>query len=199
MDGQGETAGMRRDRPSGAPAPVLAMRILPPFTALLVLAGSAVAQQFPGDKKYGEYYDEKKQWSEQEVAFPAFPQPADLIEFDAGAASRNRHYVDAATLTVGGDRVVRYVVVIKTPGGATNISFEGLRCEARLGRHYGFGRADGSWAKARQSDWKALRPDSYQSVLSKEYFCPGQTPIFKAEEGVDALRRGGHPLARGVE
>jgi hypothetical protein len=159
----------------------------------LALAGPVVGQQFYGDKKYGEYYEEEKQWVELEAKLPDFPKAQNLIEFDAGAATRNRHFVDGSTLNVGEDGVVRYVIVLKTLGGATNVSFEGLRCGAKVRKLYAFGHDDGTWAKSRNQEWQSIRPGSYQAVLSKEYFCPRNVVIFKAEEGVDALRRGGHP------
>lgn len=162
----------------------------------LAVVGQAAAQQFYGDKKYGEYYEEEKKWVEQEVNLPGFPKTENLIEFDAGAASRNRYYVDGSTLRVGEDGVVRYVVVVKTPGGATNVGFEGVRCNAKERKLYAFGHGNNTWTRSRNPDWQPIRPGGYQDVLFKEYFCPKKVIIFKAEEGVDALRRGGHPETR---
>lgn len=162
----------------------------------MALAGPVAGQQFYGDKKYGEYYEEEKKWIELEAKLPDFPNTRNLIEFDAGAASRNRHFIDGSTLSVGEDGVVRYAVVVKTQGGATNVSFEGIRCGVKLRKLYAFGRSDESWAKSRNPEWQPIRPGSYQAVLSKEYFCPQNLSIFKAEEGVDALRRGGHPESK---
>lgn len=163
---------------------------------LLAVLGPAAGQQFYGDKKYGEYYEEEKKWVEQETTPPAFPKAENLIEFDAGAASRNRYFVDGSTLSVGEDGVVRYVIVVKTPGGATNVSFEGIRCSARERKLYAIGHGNNTWTRSRNPDWQPIRSGGYQAVLFKEYFCPKKVIIFKAEEGVDALRRGGHPEAQ---
>lgn len=154
------------------------------------------AQSFYGDKKYGEYYEEEKKWVEQEVAPPDFPREQALIEFDAGAATSNRYYVDGSTLGAGGDGVVRYVVVIKSGAGATNVLFEGIRCSTRERKQYALGRTDGTWSGSRASSWRPIARGSYQAVLSKEYFCPGGIAILKAEEGVSALLHGGHPEAK---
>jgi hypothetical protein len=153
----------------------------------------AAGAQFYGDKKYGEFYEEEKKWNELEAQLPAFPKQEDLIEFNAGGATSNRHHVDATTLTVGADGVVRYVAVVKTSGGATNISFEGIRCGTRERKLYAFGRTDGSWSPARAPSWQRIRHGSYQSLLYTDYFCPQHAILRKAEEGVDALKRGGHP------
>ncbi len=159
----------------------------------LALVCPAQAQQYFGDKKYGEDYEEGKTWTEIKVKTPDYPIPQNLIEFDAGAASRNKHYVDGSTLSVGTDGVVRYVVVVKTRGGATNVSFEGIRCTEKSLRLYAFGRDDRTWIDSRNTAWQSIRPGSYQAVLSKDYFCPRHASIFTAEEGLDALKRGGHP------
>lgn len=162
----------------------------------LVSACPAWGQQFYGDKKYGEYYEEEKKWLEIEAKIPDYPKEQNLIEFDVGAATRNRYYIDGTTLSIGEDGVVRYVIVVRTSGGATNVSFEGIRCGTKERKLYAFGRSDNAWVKSRVSEWQGTRPGSYQAVLSKEYFCPKGAAILKAEEGVDALKRGGHPDVR---
>lgn len=164
--------------------------------ACLASASPVFGQQFYGDKKYGEYYEEEKKWVELEAKIPDYPKEQNLIQFDAGAATGNRYFIDGSTLTVGEDNVVRYVIVVKTSGGTTNVSFEGIRCGAKERKLYAFGRSDNTWARSRALDWQPIRQGSYQAVLSKEYFCPKSVAILKTEEGVDALRRGGHPEVR---
>jgi hypothetical protein len=73
---------------------------------------------------------EERPWAEGETALPAFPQDSDLLPFDVSAATSNRFLIDAKSLSAGSDGVVRYVLVIKTSGGATNVTFEGIRCNA---------------------------------------------------------------------
>lgn len=163
---------------------------------VLVLSGPSNGQQFYGDKKYGEFYEEEKEWVEQDAKPPSYPKEQSLIEFNAGAATSNRHYIDGSTLSVGKDGVVRYVVVVRSAGGATNVNFEGIRCSSKERKLYAFGRSDSTWAASRKAAWQSIQRGSYQAVLSREYFCPGAIIIHKAEEGVDALRRGGHPEAR---
>lgn len=111
-------------------------RVILLAAGFLALAGPAAGQKFYGDKKYGEFYEEEKIWVEQEAKLPDFPKTHNLIEFDAGAATRNRHYVDGSTLSVGEDGVVRYAVVVRTSGGATNVNYEGIRCSAKERKLY---------------------------------------------------------------
>lgn len=147
-------------------------------------------------KKYGEYFEEEKPWAEVEAALPEYPKPENLVELYVSAVASNKFLVDAKSISVGGDGVVRYSVVVKTLGGATNVSFEGIRCKTKERRLYAFGRSDSTWSKAHSQDWAGIRPGGYQAVLYKEYFCPGGVAIYRAEEGVGALKQGGHPHAR---
>lgn len=180
----GAVAGMRVDK------------LLYGFIVILTLVGQVAAQELPGDKKYGEYFEEEKKWSEAETPLPDFPREQHLIEFDAGAATRNRYFIDGSTLSVGGDGVIRYAILVKTSGGAANVSYEGIRCDVRERKLFAVGRADNTWTASRAQNWQPIRIGSYQAVLLREYFCPNKTAIIRPEEGVDALKRGGHPDAR---
>lgn len=148
------------------------------------------------EKKYGEYFEEDKPWVEVETVLPEYPKSENLIQFYVSAVTSNTFLVDAKSLSAGEDGVVRYTVVVKTSGGASNVSFEGMRCKTKERRLYALGRNDNTWVKPRTKDWTNIRPGSYQAILYKEYFCPGGMSIYKAEEGVDALKRGGYPDAK---
>ncbi len=137
------------------------------------------------------------EWVEEGASLPVFPRDADLIEFYVSAATANRFFVDAATLAVGPDGVVRYTLVIKTSGGAGNITYEGISCDTRMYKLYATGWADGTWAWARTGGWRQIEnkmANRHHAALSREFFCPLATPIHSADEGRDALRRGRHPL-----
>lgn len=142
---------------------------------------------------------DEPQWQEQETALPDYPKDGDLLEFYVSAATTNRFFIDGATLNPGADGVVRYSLVVRTAGGATNVSFEGLRCATLENRLYATGRRDGTWARARSSEWKRianLPANRQHAALTRDYLCPSGVPIRTAEEGRDALRRGGHPDAK---
>lgn len=141
--------------------------------------------------------DEPK-WQEGETTLPNFPREEDLLEFYVSAGTSNRFYIDGKSINPGADGVVRFTLVVKTSGGATNISFEGIRCGTLDARLYATG-ASGAWVKARTSLWKPIENmpiNRYYAALSRDFFCPSRVPILNAEEGRDALRRGKHPNAR---
>ena len=142
---------------------------------------------------------ENTPWKEVQVQLPAWPQPENLLAVYVSAATQNEFFVDGSTLSVTADGVVRYVLVIRTPGGATNISFEGMRCETRERRIYASGRPDGSWSKSRGEDWKRIRDagaNRYHAALFGDYFCPEGVIARNVEEARNALRLGRHPESR---
>jgi len=143
--------------------------------------------------------DEVKQWQEEKIVLPASPTEASLLPFYVSAASENRFFIDVSTLSVGVDGVVRYTLVVVSPEGGRNVSFEGMRCETKERRIYASGRADGSWSESRVKQWAKIR-DAYgnrqHAALFLEYFCPGGVIVRDAAEAREALRLGGHPETR---
>jgi hypothetical protein len=128
---------------------------------------------------------------------PAYPRDPDLIEFYQSAVATMRYYVDAASLqALYKQNEVRYVLVVRSPSGAKNVSFEAIRCSGNQYRVIATGNADGSW-NMRAGEWRDIvrRADlEAQSTLRRQFFCPHNDAIQSSAEGVDALRRGAHPL-----
>jgi len=140
--------------------------------------------------------EEAVEWKELDATLPAVPKPENLREFYVSAVATNHYFIDSNSLTVGNDGVVRYVLVVRTAGGAENVSFEGIRCEEHTWKLYATGSADGQWRTARISEWRPIenKPvNRYHAALSKELFCPEGNPIATAEEGRRALRLGKYP------
>lgn len=139
---------------------------------------------------------ETKQWQELEVQLPAPLRKDSLQPFYVSAATNNGFFIDLASLTVGADGVVRYILLILTPEGGRNVTYEGMRCESRERRIYASGRLDGSWSKSRQNEWVRIK-DAYgnrhHAALFLEYFCPGGVIVRDVSEATDALRQGEHP------
>jgi hypothetical protein len=139
---------------------------------------------------------ESKQWQEIEIQLPAAPKQETLLPFYVSAATENRFFIDGATLTVGSDGVVRYVLLVLAPQGARNVTYEGMRCETRERRIYASGRLDGSWSKARKNEWVRIQ-DAYanrhHAALFLEYFCPVGNIVQNAAEARNALIKGVHP------
>jgi hypothetical protein len=172
------------------------------LAVLVAVALPAVAQNTndPRDaqttgKSDWERDQEERDFQEREVRLPAAPATDSLIEFFPSAASSFRFFVDPASLSVD-EGVVRYTLVARSSSGHENVSYEGMRCRSNLVRVYAYGHS-GAWSRAR-SEWKPIEAKTVQrwhNELRDRYFCPLKLPIQSAAEGLDALRRGGHPMA----
>ena len=86
--------------------------------SLCLLSMAAPAAAFFGPKKTSDYeYENEKPWVEIQGQLPSYPKSENLLEFDAGPASNNLHFVDSSSISVGEDGVVRYSLVVKSPRG----------------------------------------------------------------------------------
>lgn len=164
--------------------------------AWILLAGAGV----PAVGATAEDDEEmEKAWEESAWELPAPPKGADLVPFYVSATADNRFFVDSRSLSVGSDGVIRYTLVVETPSGVRNVSYEGMRCQTRERRLYAIGQPDGSWSKSRVVRWERVREavtNRQHAALFHEYFCPGGIVVMSADEARLALRQGGHPSTK---
>jgi hypothetical protein len=177
------------------------MRTWPAFLLLAaVTTASAQHGDTVGPLPLNSGSREENTWQESKAELPPFPKQENLHEFFVSAATSNTYFIDASTLTVGEDRVVRYVLVVETSGGASNVSFEGINCEILSWKLYATGRRDGTWHKtdAHRVKWRHIenKPiNGYHAAMSRYLFCPNGVAVLNADEGRKALRLGKHPDA----
>ncbi|MDA8128952.1 MAG: CNP1-like family protein [Betaproteobacteria bacterium] len=163
------------------------MKILPALLLLLPLTARGAWMDFDHE------FEQDKPWTEVAAQLPAYPKDPDLIPFEVSSATNNRFFVDAKSISVGPDKVVRYTAVVKAAGGATNVSYEGIRCDTAERRLYAYGHPDGTWSRARDSGWHDIRLRSllsYRKALYEDHFCPDGVTVRDAKAAVESLRRG---------
>ncbi len=162
---------------------------------LCFLPVAAYAQQ----QKFEYEFDHERPWVELQAQLPPYPETENLLQFDAGPVSTNLHYVDALSIAVGEDGVVRYTLVIKSSQGGMNVSYEGIRCQTAEKRTYAYGRNDHTWTRAGRSKWadlETLNQNYAQRALYRYFFCPlGFDMVRDADEAIQALKAGVHPRA----
>lgn len=129
-----------------------------------------------------DFDENAKTWKEIQAQLPPYPKADHLVEFTVSAATSNRFYIDYNSINVGGDGVVRYSVLIRSPSGAETVSFEGMRCETGERKLYAFGRQDGKgggeWSRNRFAKWEpipARQASSHQRELFFHYLCAVET------------------------
>lgn len=138
--------------------------------------------------------DENKSLPKEESALvlPAPPKSEDLLRYTVGPGASMTFALDAKSLSVGDDQIVRYSSVITSPSGAANISYEGIRCKTGERKLFATGRADGSWNTLPDAEWRRISSagaNSYQATLMKDFFCDGDAIAGKASAIVDRIRR----------
>ncbi|WP_168209802.1 CNP1-like family protein [Chromobacterium paludis] len=134
--------------------------------------------------------DTDKPWEEQAYALPAYPQAADWIEVKPDWLQSNRFFIDAKTLSVGQDGVVRYISKVLS-GKVENLSVEGIQCKNNQYKAYGFGDSiHHDWIAAMAPQWQGI---AYGDKLRRELrtlLCPYGSAPRDAAEAVAALRKG---------
>jgi len=139
----------------------------------------------------GLFSDADSDWEEGAYTMPSAPRESTLREFFVSSASPNRFLIDEDSLAVSDDGVVRYVLVIRTPGGASNVTFEGIRCATGAWRIYATGRTGGEWSATRDASWQPIVDTTYNRVraaLAKDHFCDGPSPPRNRDEVLLRLR-----------
>jgi hypothetical protein len=160
-----------------------------------LLAGLFLVPAFAASqgREFEADFDEgKKAWKEIEAQIPPYPKAENLLPLET-ASSSHKFFIDAPSIAVGEDGVVRYTLLVKTAGGAVNVSFEGMRCETREQKYYAIGHAGGAWSRARDPQWHRIEfkeVNKHHGVLYSDYFCDGGKPVRSARNAVDALKYG---------
>jgi hypothetical protein len=160
------------------------------IACLLTVPAAAQWRLFESD-----FDDERKQWKEIEAQLPAYPRAENLLAIDGGGASPHKFFLDAPSIAVGEDGVVRYSLVVKTAGGATNVTFEGMRCDMQQLKIYAIGRAHGGWTRARNPEWRRIESREYNrhhNMLYADVLCPGRQAVKSARQAIEAIRFSGH-------
>jgi CNP1-like family len=127
-----------------------------------------------------------------DIRLPSYPVSKNLIQFFPGIGSNSRFFIDPVSISTVGDGIARYTLVVISPGGATNVSYEGISCKSVEHSYYAFGRSDGTWSRARSSEWRAIGNDSasLQRALYWNYFCPGRLYGGTAADAIKRFKSG---------
>ncbi len=97
---------------------------------------------------------------------PAHPEPGKTIEFYVTPTTSNRFSIDPASISFDGEKVARMTVVVVSPSGARNISYEAFRCDQTDRALLAIGRPDGGWSPVANPSW---RPVSSGDMVNRHY------------------------------
>jgi hypothetical protein len=184
---QKDPSAAPRPQLTGTGKPVRLHQLRWQAAVLLLLAGAASAQSHFEE----EFDDADKPWQEIAIQLPAAPKPENLLSFYVSSTATQIFAIDAASISLGEDGVVRYVLVSTSEAGAKNVSYEGIRCSTYEKKLYAFGRPDGTWSRSRRDRWERITTNAsnrQHAALAKDYFCEGLTVAGDAKKMVDRIR-----------
>lgn len=130
-------------------------------------------------------------WKEQDAPPPPAFAVDRLVPFDVSVGSALRFGVDPATIQIGRDGVVRYVIVARSASGTVNAMYEGIRCSTGEMRTYARHNADSGWTRADSSDWRSMwgsAPSRHTLMFARQGGCMGNAPPRSVDEIVRSLR-----------
>ena len=148
--------------------------------AIMCLAASnamfAGIEDLDGEEDVDRYKEVPgSEWKEDALVMPPYPQADDLIEVDLSLPEFPfTLFIDAKSLSIGKDRVIRYTAVLRSRNGVENVSYEGIRCKHSKVQRYAYG-SGGQFHPVRNRDWRFIRKDGqdrFRTELVDYYLCP---------------------------
>ncbi len=160
---------------------------------LLAGCSSAGKPSNKDDSAFTYLFDRKGNWTENKVdTLPPLPLAANLLPFDVSENTSLTFAIDSKSLSVGSDGVVRYTVVVKSPSGAYNVNYEGIRCDTYAWRQYAALNANhDGWDRSVATPFMRIQNgtlNSYQAALYQDYFCASKLPSGPAQQIIDNIR-----------
>lgn len=131
-----------------------------------------------GEDELPDDLPERPAWAEGGQDLPAYPADDDLQEVtvDDPMARAYRFELDAKSLRVGDDGVVRYSIVITSKTGTRNVMYEGIRCKQRLYKTYAYGSRKKQLRPIEGAQWQLIPLQgvtAYRGELAGSFFCDG--------------------------
>ena len=129
-------------------------------------------------------------WREAEAPPPPPVRLQGLIPLEI-PGSALRFGVDPASVSLGSDGIVRYVVVATSPTGVVNANYEGIRCGNGEFKVYARHNPGSGWTVTKGLEWRSLQeqPVSRHTLLiARTGACMGHSPNTSPAQIVRDLR-----------
>lgn len=136
---------------------------------------------------------EQPEWTEAETPPPPSFALDKLVQVDVDPRGSLRYGIDPATVHIGKDRVLRYVMVARSPSGAMTAMYEGLRCTTGEFKQYARYN-DGRWTAVAAAEWRSLFDTTrlkYPLAFARQGGCDGKAPPSSVDEMVRRLKNPG--------
>lgn len=131
------------------------------------------------------------EWKELDAPAPPPLRTQGLIPIEVAGTSL-RFGVDPASISIGTDRVVRYVVVAQSSSGAVNAMYEGLRCDAGEVKVFARYTPGQGWVPVTDGEWQPVRGGSaitrHSLAIARGGACMESSPNGSASQIAQDLR-----------
>jgi hypothetical protein len=145
------------------------------FSLSLILAGCAGDPLESGVDPFAPIV-----FKEGSTAMPLNPpNKASLQPFYVSQLTIFKFAVDTDSILIGNDGITRYIVILTSPNGNSQVQYEGIRCDSFQWRLYGTFE-NSIWKENPLSSWRVIQdrtPNRYQASLAQGAFCN-----FKSQE-----------------
>lgn len=141
---------------------------------------------------------ENPNWVEEQVPPPPPYSKANLIPIEMPLYVSLKIGVDPSTVAVGGDGIVRYVVVMLNSTGTANAAYEGIRCFTDEVKTYARVGSSGEWTINTDPQWKPVNdnmPSRHAQAIARQGACDTRVAPSVAEV-LKALKRNTKPSKR---
>ena len=135
--------------------------------------------------------DPAADWQEVDAPPPPALRTQGLVPVEVLRSGTMHFGVDPASISVGADRVVRYVVVATSSSGTVNGIYEGIRCDTGEVKVYARHNPDSGWVPARDPQWQNIfntANTSHSLAIARSGACMENAPNTSAAQIVQDLR-----------
>ena len=132
-------------------------------------------------------------WQEEAVRLPASINLDRVVTFELNKSAQLVFGIEADSLRVDPDGVVRYAFVARSSSGAVNVLFEGIRCQTAEVKLYAHWDQGSGWTPVAASDWKPLSfqgPTRRAMQMARGGVCAQATPNTSPARILETLRNG---------
>lgn len=150
-------------------------------TVWMAMAGLGLLMALPADAVRKREQEnpitnapEELPFKELNVPPPAYPRDKDLIEYTATGRSTSRFLVDGATLGIAEDKVIRFVLDVRSSSGVRNVTYSGVRCDTWQWKDYAYANGDRGWRLDEDAAWQDIERknfNNYRESLVSEFLC----------------------------
>jgi hypothetical protein len=162
--------------------PLFRMLAATSFALAVGVAGAAPAGNYPAEVEWVE------------AAVPDAPtfSTAQGIAIDLPHHVSVKVALDPATLVIGSDGVVRYVVYMTNLSGSVSAVYEGIRCTTDEVKTYARWSPSSQWTRTTEPAWKEINsnlPFKHAFAIARQGACEVHLPRSSVAEIVRALKQ----------